>query len=209
MSWSVNKMSELLLAMQDYAANHNLPVIDPEGSALLAATVTACSPEAVLEIGTAIGYSTLLIAERLLPGARVTTIEIDSDRAAVAVDFINRSGFANRIEILAGDANEVLPSLHGTFDLIFIDAAKGQYLNYLRLIMDKLSPGAVIFADNVLYRGWVRGPNPPRRLKTMIERLREYVAFVTTDPRFVTTVYPIGDGVAISKYQEEPLLEKN
>jgi predicted O-methyltransferase YrrM len=93
--------------------------------------------------------------------------------------------------------------------MVFIDAAKGQYLDYLLKIMDKLSPGAVIFADNVLFRGWVLGSEaPPRRFRTIVLRLRSYLEFVTTDSRFTTIVHSTGDGVAISCYRGEVCAEK-
>lgn len=202
-------MDDLLKIMEDYAKEHRLPIIEAEGAALLGATVAARQPQNVLEIGTAIGYSALIMAGRAGLDARITTMELDADRAAVAASFIRQAGLADQIEILVGDAADLLPGLAGRFDFVFIDAAKGQYLKYLELLLDKLAPGAVVFADNVLFRGWVRGGTPPRRIRTMVSRLRDYLAFVSTDPRFATTVFPVGDGVAISLYQEEPLLEKN
>lgn len=202
-------MDELLKVMEDYAIQRQVPVVSPEAAVLLAATVSARRPHAVLEIGTAIGYSTLIIAGHTPPSARVTTIEIDPAWAEVAADFIDQSGLTERIDLRVGDAADIVPTLSATYDLVFLDAAKGQYLNHLLAIMDKLAPGAVIIADNVFFHGWVRGGRPPRRLRTMIQRLKDYLSFVTTDPRFTTTVFPLGDGIAISRYQEEPALEKN
>ncbi|MDR3592986.1 MAG: hypothetical protein P4N41_25280 [Negativicutes bacterium] len=100
-------------------------------------------------------------------------------------------------------------TLPGPIDLVFSDAAKGHYLTYLDLVLGKLCPGAIVIADNILFRGWVCGCAPPRRFRTIVDRLRQYLNFVITDPRFVTAVYPVGDGIAVSRYQEESLLEKN
>lgn len=197
-------MAELLEMMEEYAAKHRVPVIGSEGAALLADTVAAKQPESILEIGTAIGYSALIIASRMPNTARITTIEIDPIRAAIAHDYIIRSGFADRINVLVGDAAEIIPTLKGTYDMVFIDAAKGQYLDYLGKILDKLLPGAVIFADNVLFRGWVHGDgDPPRRFRTIVQRLRKYLDVVTTDFRFTTVIHSTGDGVAITFYRGE------
>jgi predicted O-methyltransferase YrrM len=202
-------MTELFKLMEEYAALHRVPVIGIDGAALLASTVADKQPESILEIGTAIGYSTLIIASQMPAGARITTIEIDPIRAAVACDYIIRSGFADRINVLVGDAVKIIPELKDKYDMVFIDAAKGQYLVYLGKILDRLVTGAVIFADNVLFRGWVRGgEDPPRRFRTIVLRLRAYLDFVTTDTRFTTVVHSTGDGVAISCYQGESVLEK-
>jgi predicted O-methyltransferase YrrM len=195
-------MDQLLRSMKAYAVRHNVPVIGPEGAALLAATVAEKQPVSILEIGAAIGYSTLLMAGAAPDTARITTLELDTERAAVAREFIVRSAYADRIELVVGDAAQVLPGLAGRYDLVFIDAAKGQYLDYLGKILDKLEPGAVVVADNVLFRGMVLdGGEVPRRFKTIVKRLRDYLAFVTGDARFDTTIHRSGDGMAISYFR--------
>jgi len=200
-------MDKLLTTMEEYAAKRQIPVIEPDIAALLATTVANRKPSAILEIGTAIGYSALIMANQMPQAARITTIENSVSNAAMASRFISMSPFADRIDIRVGEAKDLLPLLVDRYDMLFIDAAKGQYLNFLRLVLDKLADEAVIFADDVFYHGWVQSSNPPRRLKTIVERMREYLAFVSTDRRFVTTVYNIGDGVAISQYREETKLE--
>ncbi|HMM21250.1 MAG TPA: O-methyltransferase [Selenomonadales bacterium] len=195
-------MDELLAEMRRYAAANRVPIIGAAAAALLEQTVALKQPRSVLEIGTAIGYSTLLIAGKSPVSARIATIELDAGRAAAARQFILRSGLSDRISLLEGDAGRLIPALEGRYDLVFIDAAKGQYLDYLTKLLGKLQHQAVIFADNVLFRGLVASPEaPPRRYKTIVSRLRGYLQFVTADPRFATTVYPTGDGVAISHYQ--------
>ena len=189
--------------MEKYAQQHKVPIIGKDGAGLLAETAAASRPASVLEIGTAIGYSTLIIAENLAPCGVITTIEISPERAGVAKDFFSRSGFADRINLLVGDAAELIPNLPDKFDLVFIDAAKGQYLNYLLKCLDKLLPGAVIIADNVLFRGLVTSGEKPGRYKTIVSRLRSYLEFVNTDRRFSTVLHPVGDGVAISVYRGE------
>ncbi|MDT8901049.1 O-methyltransferase [Anaeroselena agilis] len=194
-------MDDLLRSMEEYAALRTIPVIGRDGAALLAATVAEAGPRTILEIGTAIGYSTLLMAERAPNDAVITTIEVDAERAAAAAAFFRRSRHAGRIDLLVGDAAAILPVLGGTYDFLFIDAAKAHYLDYLAKAMDKLRPGAVVFADNVYFYGLVTAERPPRRMRTLVKRMRAYLDFVNSDARFATTVHPIGDGIAISRFQ--------
>ncbi|MBP2652983.1 MAG: putative O-methyltransferase [Firmicutes bacterium] len=197
-------MNDLLKILEDYAAKHQVPIIAKDSAVVLEATVAAKRPAAVLEIGTAIGYSTLLIAASAAFGTKITTIEIDEARAKLARSFFEQAGLAPYIELLVGDAAQILPQLTGNFDLVFIDAAKGQYLDYLSKILGKLSPGAVIIADNVLFRGLVAVDDlPPKRYRTLVKRLRAYLEFVTSDPRFETKIHDIGDGIAVTYYRGE------
>lgn len=199
-----DKMESIELLMQEmveYARDHHVPIIGQAGAALLQEVVRRRQPLFVLEIGTAIGYSAIFIATHA-PAARIITIEQDEKRVTVAQNFITRAGLAARVSILAGDAGEVLPNIEGRFDLVFIDAAKGQYFDYLTKVMGKLAADAVIVADNVLFRGMVEGTvDIPRRYRTIVKRLQQYLNFVTQDPRFETRVYHDGDGLAISNYK--------
>lgn len=194
-------MDELLRAVEEYAALHTVPVIGRDGADLLAATVTAARPRSILEIGTAVGYSTLVMAERMGAAARITTIEVDAERAGAARRFIARAGYGDRVELLVGDAAAILPGLAATYDFVFIDAAKAHYLSYLSAILAKLEPGATIFADNIHFYGLVAADWAPRRMRTIVKRMRAYLDFVTVDPRFDTTIHEVGDGVAISRYR--------
>lgn len=196
-------MRELLRAMEEYAAMHTVPVIGRDSAGLLLEALAARGPEAILEIGAAIGYSTVMIAGKMSPTARITTIESDPARAAAASGFFARANLTNRIDLLVGDAAELLPGLPGPFDFVFIDAAKAHYLDYLRRIIGKLRPGAVIFADNVHFYGMVTAERPPRRMRTIVKRMRAFLEFLTTDRRFDTAIYSVGDGVVISSYRGE------
>ena len=199
-----NNFMPLLAEMESYASIHNVPIINRESGQLLQAVTAAANPSSILEIGTAIGYSTLLLAANMVPGGQITTIEQDDQRILVAKQFLAQAGVLNQIEIIAGNAGEVISRLTGSFDLVFIDAAKGQYLDYLEKFMDKLSPGAIVIADNVLFRGWVLDHQAtPRRFRTIVKRLKAYLDFVTNDARFDTVIHQIGDGMAVSRYQGE------
>ncbi|CQR74040.1 Putative O-methyltransferase/MSMEI_4947 [Sporomusa ovata DSM 2662] len=194
----------LLAEMEEYAIAHNVPILNRESGQLLQAVTAGATPKSVLEIGTAIGYSTLLLAANIAPGGKITTLEQDENRIVVARQFLAQAGVLDHIEIIAGNAGEVVSGLTDRFDLVFIDAAKGQYLDYLYKVMDKLSPGAIIIADNVLFRGWVLDNQAtPRRFRTIVKRLQAYLDFVTNDARFDTVVHQTGDGMAVSRYQGE------
>jgi predicted O-methyltransferase YrrM len=188
--------------MEKYAVEYNVPIINKISSNLLIDAIKKNKPKSILEIGTAIGYSALLMAHYMPQDGKIITIEQDATRIDIAYDYIARAGKSEQIQLLDGDASTILLQLEGTFDLVFIDAAKAKYLDYLCKIIDKLSIGAVVIADNVLFRGMVMSENPPlRRYKTIVKRLKEYLDFVNQDPRFSTTIHSEGDGVAISYYQ--------
>lgn len=188
--------------MEKYAVEYNVPIINKISSNLLIDAIKKNKPKSILEIGTAIGYSALLMAHYMPQDGKIITIEQDATRIDIAYDYIARAGKGEQIQLLDGDASTILLQLEGTFDLVFIDAAKAKYLDYLCKIIDKLAIGAVVIADNVLFRGMVMSENPPlRRYKTIVKRLKEYLDFVNQDPRFSTTIHSEGDGVAISYYQ--------
>lgn len=187
--------------MEIYAQINRVPIIRDQGAKLLIETVKMYKPLSILEIGTAIGYSTALMAIHS-PKAKITTIEINEERAKQASKFLTQAGLAEQVVLILGDAGDVITKLNGCFDMVFIDGAKGQYLNYLKQLVGKLSPGAVIFADNVLFRGMVEGvKETPRRYRTIVNRLRDFLSFIKDDPRFLTVLHRGGDGVAISIYQ--------
>lgn len=193
-------MEVLLEEMEEYAAEHHIPIINKNGRGVLVETVSEAQPQRVLEIGTAIGYSSLLIAQEAASDVAIVTLELDEERAATAIDFIARSPFSTQIHILLGDAGESLVGLQGPFDLVFIDAAKGQYPDYFRKVLPILAENGVIIADNVLFRGYVRGTEEsPRRYKTIVKRLREYIEMAEKMPGFTTEIYENGDGLAVSK----------
>lgn len=198
----MNDLSLLFNEIEMYAEENSIPIINKISSQLLIDIVTREAPQSILEIGTAVGYSALLMANHMPKDSKIITIEQDANRIDTAYDFITRAGKIEQIQLIDGDAGEVLTQLEGPFDMVFIDAAKGQYLDYLQKVIDKLSIGAVVVADNVLFRGMVRSEQPVlKRYRTIVKRLQEYLEFVSHDPRFFTTIHNEGDGVAISYYR--------
>ncbi len=192
-------LADLLAEMKAYGEANHVPIININGLKVLVETVKAAKAHRVLEIGTAIGYSTLYIADNSADDVEITTLELSEERAAEARDFIDRSPYKDKITIMTGDAGENLLQLQGKFDLVFIDAAKGQYPDYFRKVYPMLANNAVIIADNVLFRGYVRGGvEAPRRFRTIVKRLREYIDLVENSQEFQTEIFENGDGLAVS-----------
>lgn len=193
-------LAELLAEMKAYGEANHVPIININGLAVLEKAVAAKKPQRVLEIGTAIGYSALYIAANAAPEVEIVSLELSEERAAEARDFVDRSPYGQQIRIITGDAGENIQKLTGSFDMVFIDAAKGQYPDYFRKIYPLLTEDALVVADNVLFRGYVRGDVPaPRRFRTIVKRLREYIAMVTNSGEFKTEIYENGDGLAVSQ----------
>ena len=188
--------------MEDFAALHHVPIINERGRQAFLQVVQEAKPHRVLEIGTAIGYSSLLMAQHGAADIDITTLELSDERIKTAQGYIDRSAYADRIHIMGGDAAENLLKLQLTgqeFDFVFIDAAKGQYVDYFHKIQPMLAAKAVILADNVLFRGYVKGDVPtPRRFKTIVKRLREYIELVSQPP-YVTEILENGDGLAVTR----------
>ncbi len=193
-------MEELLREMERYAFEHHVPIINENGRQAFQRIVKECCPHNILEIGTAIGYSALLMMEDGADDAKIVSLELDEDRAGAARRFLARSPYADRISVLVGDAADLIGTLHDTYDFVFIDAAKGQYVDYFKKVLPLLSEHATVLADNVLFRGYVRSKEkPPRRYKTIVKRLREYIELVENTEGFVTEILKDGDGLAVSR----------
>ena len=163
--------------MEAYAAEHHVPIINENGRKVFLSAIRELRPHRVLEIGTAIGYSALLLAANGAEDVRVTTLELSEARAALARAFIARSPYADRIELLQGDAGELLTKLAGKYDFVFIDAAKGQYVHWLPDALRLLAPGGLLMSDNVLQDGTIVESRyaVERRDRTIHVRMREYL----------------------------------
>lgn len=209
------KLSGLLDRMETYAGEHDLPILRRDERQIFLNVTAAARPRQILEIGTAIGYSALLLAAAA-PEAQLTTLEHSHELADIAEQFwAEVPEYQARIRLLRGDAGEILTRLAGSpgdaprYDLVFIDAAKGQYPDYWYKIQPLLRPGAVVIADDVLYHGYVRPRGPrmvPRRQRTIVKRLREYLDIVG---QYDTELLPQGDGMAITRIRETESGEAN
>lgn len=199
----------LLLELEQYAAQHHVPIIRPESASLLIVLGRLVKPVRILEIGTAIGYSSILLSGILAPGGRIDTIERSDEMVIKAHENIKRAGLANTIAVIAGDATEVLKCLDKQYDMIFMDAAKGQYPEFLPECLRMLKGGGLLISDNVLYKGMVASDElVVRRKKTIVNRMRSYLDSLCGDPSLDTSILPVGDGVALSYKRMETEMDK-
>ena len=192
---------ELLDTIEKKAIEDGVPIIRSETAALLRSLTAALRPENILEIGTAVGYSALQMCQVMPANCHITTIEKYEKRIPEAKENFRKAGEESRITFLEGDADMWLKELKGKqFDLVFMDAAKGQYLNWLPLLFDLMPVGAVLISDNVLQDGDVVQSRfaVQRRNRTIHSRMREYLYELKHMEEFETAVIPIGDGVTIS-----------
>jgi predicted O-methyltransferase YrrM len=144
-----SKTNEILKEIERAAHARYLPIIGPNRGQVLSEAVRRYKPRRILEVGTLVGYSTILMGKELGEGADIITIEYDMDEAEQARANITRAELAAKVDVLVGDALEIIPILEGSFDMVFLDAAKHQYFDYLRLVEDRLHSGSVVIADNV------------------------------------------------------------
>lgn len=203
--------SELCESVRKAALAEDVPIIRPETASLLTFFVTLNRPMRILEVGTAVGYSALLMSEAMPEGAVITTIEKYEPRIIQARNNFARSFAKDRITLLEGDALEVLKGLTEPYDLIFMDAAKGQYIHFLPDVIRLLKAGGMIFSDNVLQDGDVLESRfaVTRRNRTIHSRMREYLYTLKHTKGLTTSVIPIGDGVAVTVKTSEPELSGN
>jgi len=190
----------LLNEIEERAVQDNIPVIRKEIQSFLKVLICMKQPKRVLEIGTAVGFSTLLFCEYGTRDCHVTTIEKYKKRIPAAKENFRRAGRENRITLLEGDAIELLKQLDGPFDFVFVDAAKGQYIHYLQDILRLLEKGGVLISDNVLQDGDIIESHyaVERRNRTIYKRMREYLYELKHNEQLITAVIPIGDGVTLS-----------
>ncbi|CCJ34622.1 O-methyltransferase [Caloramator australicus] len=194
----IQQKDEILLELEDYAAKNSVPIIHKEVGQLLKILIKGNDVKNILEVGTAIGYSAILMA-KACEDCKITSIERDETMLNKAMENINKANLNNRIKIIFGEAGEVLPNLEGKFDLIFLDAAKGHYIHFLPDCLRLLKDGGMLISDNVLFRGMIATNELVKRRKiTIVKRLRRYLDAISNHPNLETVVLPIGDGLAIS-----------
>jgi len=196
--------SQFLQDLERQAHIDNVPVIRKEMQNLLKLLLAMQNPERILEVGTAIGYSALLMNE-FCPHAVITTIEKYEKRIPIARDNFAKADINNKIKLLEGDALEILSKLEGRYDFIFMDAAKGQYINFLPDLIRLLPKGGLLVSDNVLQDGEIVESRfaVTRRNRTIHSRMREYLYEINHNDMLVTSVLPIADGVTISVKVED------
>lgn len=193
----------ILKELEIYASSNHVPIIEREVAQLLKVLLKIYKPRKILEVGTAIGYSAIIMASSTEDDCTITTIERRQDMVNIARKNIQTASYSNRIEVIHGEAQEILKDLEGKYDFIFLDAAKGHYLDFFNKCIKLLNVGGVIVSDNVLYKGMIASDKLViRRKKTIVKRLREFLKYINNLENFESSVIPIGDGLAIT-YREE------
>jgi predicted O-methyltransferase YrrM len=197
LSQLVPERSSLLARLEAEAAAEGIPIIQLPAAQALRMLLLLHRPTSILEVGTAIGYSAIWLAEAA-PEAKIVTMEMDEGRISRAKQNIAEAGLQDRIELIAGDATAGLPE-HYRFDCLFFDAAKGQYQTFLDLYLPHLQEGGLVICDNVLFRGLVVSPeSAEKRLRPLVEKLHRFNRALRDHPQLETTFLPVGDGMAVS-----------
>ncbi len=192
----IKETDKLILEMEDYAKEFNVPIVTKEVAKYLEFTIRSYKIKNILEIGTAIGYSGTIMAKECLNfQGKLTTIEIDEERYNEAKKNFEKSGLDN-IDLHFGDALEVIPKLDETYDFVFMDAAKGKYGDFFDLVLPKMNKDGLIFIDNIMFRGYLY-KEYPKRFKTIVRNLDKFINRLYEEHDFV--LLPFGDGIGIVK----------
>lgn len=193
--------------IEEEAIETNVPIIRTDMQSFMKFLLAASQPMQILEVGAAIGFSALLMSTYAPQGCHITTIENYEKRIPIARENIARAGKEQDITLLEGDAQKILPTLTGDYDLIFMDAAKGQYLSFLPEVLRLLKPGGLLVSDNVLQDGDIMESRyaVTRRNRTIHNRMRDYLYELKHHPELTTAILPVGDGVAVCTKRSLPV----
>ena len=190
---------EELKKVKEKAIEDHIPIIMDDTLEVIEEELEQNPPKKILEIGTAVGYSAMCFSKFLDEGGTIDTIERDEARIKEAKENIKKVGVEDKINIYEGDAVEILPTLNEKYDVVFIDAAKGKYPFFLKEALRMLNKNGIIFADNILYKGYVMSDYNKHKQRTAVRNLREYIKEVSENPNLETEILDVGDGLAISK----------
>ncbi|RZT22238.1 O-methyltransferase [Fictibacillus sp. BK138] len=193
--------SEHILKMEQYAKQHDVPIMELSGMETLLTYVRLKSPKRILEVGTAIGYSAVRMA-LANETTEIVSIERDEERYNIAKENVTALRLNDRITLLLGDANELQSQVeqYAPYDFIFIDAAKGQYQNFFDHYSAMLSHDGMIITDNVLFRGYVADESglESRRLRSLVKKIRSFNQYIMQHPDYYSSILPVGDGMMVS-----------
>ena len=188
-----------LAKIKEKALNDHIPIIMDDTLEIIASKLQEVKPKRILEIGTAVGYSAICFSEFLQDNGKIDTIEREHDRVVQAIENIKKAEVEDKIKVLEGDAVEILPTLTDQYDVVFIDASKGKYPFFLKEALRMLAPNGIIFADNVLYKGYVMSDYNKHKQRTAVRNLREFLAELQNNEILQTEILEVGDGLAIAK----------
>lgn len=181
------------------ALDEHIPIIMDDTLEVIEKILLEERPKRILELGTATGYSSICFSNILNNEVYIDTIELDEERANEAIDNIKGLGLEDKINVMIGNAVDILPTLNEKYDIFFIDAAKGKYPIFLKEALRLSKKGSIILADNILYKGYVMSDYNKHKQRTAVRNLREYIKESTEDEKLETEILEIGDGLAVSK----------
>ncbi len=184
------------------ALEEHIPIIMDETLEVIEKYLSKNKPNRILEIGTAVGYSAICFTQFLAENGVIDTIEREADRVEEAKKNIKLTEVEDKINIYEGDAVEILPTLKNQYDVVFIDAAKGKYPFFLKEALRMINKDGIIFADNILYKGYVMSDYNKHKQRTAVRNLREYIKEVSENPNLETEILEVGDGLAVSKMKQ-------
>ena len=190
---------EELEKIKQKALEEHIPIIMDDTLEVIEKQLKENPPKRILEIGAAVGYSAMCFSEFLADGGKIDTIERDEERKKEAKINFKNVGVEEKIKLYEGDAVEILPTLNEKYDMVFIDAAKGKYPFFLKEALRMINENGIIFADNILYKGYVMSDYNKHKQRTAVRNLREYIKEVSESPNLETEILEVGDGLAISR----------
>lgn len=185
--------------IKEKALKEHIPIIMDDTLEVIEKYMKEIKPKRILEIGTAVGYSAMCFSEFLDIDGKIDTIERDEERATEAKENFKKVEVEEKINLYVGDAVEILPTLNEKYDMVFIDAAKGKYPFFLKEALRMINNNGIIFADNILYKGYVLSDYNKHKQRTAVRNLREYLKEVSENPNLETEILEVGDGLAVSK----------
>lgn len=196
----ISDRPQIIQEMEDYAREHHVPIMDLLGMEHMLQFLRLIQPKRILEIGAAIGYSSIRMVQTL-PNCEVVTIERNPPRIEKAIEYIERTGLSSQITLIEGNALETFDTVQSTgkFDVIFIDAAKGQYKRFFELYETLLNDNGVIISDNVIFHGEIFEEIENKRRRALVDKIKDYNMWIHQHPNYDTTLFPIGDGVMVSR----------
>ena len=185
--------------LKEKSLSNHIPIIMDDTLEIIEKILLEETPKRILELGTATGYSSICFSNILNNDVYIDTIELDESRANEAIHNIKQMGLEKNINVIKGNAVDILPMLNEKYDIFFIDAAKGKYPIFLREALRLSKKGSIILADNILYKGYVMSDYNKHKQRTAVRNLREYIRKTTEDERLQTEILEAGDGLAITK----------
>lgn len=200
----ISEHSGILKELEDFASQNSVPIVQKEVGRFLELMINIKKPKNILELGTAIGYSAILMSLSSNGQSKITTIERNNDMINLAKGNFARFKYSENIKLIEGECLEILPEIEDKFDLIFMDAGKAHYNHFLSHCLRLLNKDGIIISDNALFRGMVASDELiDKRKTTIVKRMRDYLINISDSERFITSIIPMGDGVAVTVRRNE------